>query len=62
MYVKGRLHSKVQYWREILKAPSPVINIVERGYILPFLSVPERHLRIEGLLWITVFPIVNNAE
>lgn len=42
--VKGRLHNEIKYWEEVLKATSPVISILQQGYILPFLSVPDSKL------------------
>ena len=39
--VKGRLRSRVEYWEEVVAAPSPIVSIIRQGYILPFVSVPE---------------------
>ena len=39
--VKGRLRASIAYWTLVLKAPEPVLSIINQGYILPFASVPE---------------------
>ena len=39
--VKGRLRASIAYWTSVLKAPEPVLSIINQGYILPFASVPE---------------------
>lgn len=38
--VKGRLKERLSFWREVLEAPPPVLDIIERGYVLPLLSEP----------------------
>ena len=37
--VQGRLHAKVKFWREVLQAPSPIIECIIDGYKLPLLSL-----------------------
>ena len=38
--VKGRLRTKIDYWREVLQASPAVLNIIESGYVLPLMSQP----------------------
>lgn len=44
MKVKGRLRACSEFWRKELNAPGPILSIVENGYVLPLLSVPERYI------------------
>ena len=38
--VKGNLRRKLQFWKRI-GTPKFILNVIERGYMLPFLSLPE---------------------
>ena len=38
--IKGRLKQHLDFWQYNLKASSFVLNIIEHGYILPFLNFP----------------------
>ena len=38
--VKGKLREHVHFWREELKAPESVIDVIEKGYVLPLKSLP----------------------
>ena len=38
--VQGKLHAKVKFWKEVLQAPSPIIECIIEGYKLPLLSLP----------------------
>ncbi len=44
--VKGRLKGKLSYWRDELKAPQLILDIIEHGYILPLKSEPTPFARI----------------
>ena len=39
--VKGRLRSRVEYWRGVLGASEFVCGIISEGYRLPFVYLPE---------------------
>ena len=39
--VKGRLKEHLPFWREEIKAPSSVLDIIESGYVLPLMSSPQ---------------------
>ena len=38
--VKGNLRRNLELWKRI-GAPRYILNVIERGYLLPFLSLPE---------------------
>lgn len=38
--VKGNLRRNFEFWKRI-GTPSFILNVIERGYLLPFLSFPE---------------------
>ena len=38
--VKGRLFSSLKFWKDNLKAPKFVLNIISQGYSLPLLTLP----------------------
>lgn len=38
--VKGRLKSRIKFWRDNLNAPQFVVSMIETGYRLPFLQFP----------------------
>ena len=38
--VKGNLRRKKDFWKRI-ETPSFILNVIERGYLLPFVSFPE---------------------
>ena len=38
--VKGNLRRNFDFWKRI-GTPSFVLNVIERGYLLPFVSFPE---------------------
>ena len=38
--VKGNLRRNFEFWKHI-GAPSFILNVIERGYLLPFVSFPE---------------------
>ena len=40
MDVQGRLKDRLNYWENVLKATSPVIDCIRDGYKLPLLSIP----------------------
>ena len=42
-HVKGRLKKNVKFWREELMAPENIIRVIEDGYILPLLLVPNAY-------------------
>ena len=39
--VKGRLKMHIQYWKYI-KANEFVINSIDKGYVIPFISTPQK--------------------
>ena len=39
--VQGRLQANIEFWREILQAPPPIIDCIAEGYKLPLLSFPR---------------------
>ena len=43
--VQGRLQENIDFWREVLQAPSPIIDFIAEGYKLPLLSVPLQFAR-----------------
>ena len=43
--VQGRLQANIQFWREILQAPPPIIDCIAEGYKLPLLSFPPQFAR-----------------
>ncbi|CAH3199212.1 unnamed protein product, partial [Porites evermanni] len=38
--VKGNLRRNFEFWKHI-RAPSFILNVIERGFLLPFVSFPE---------------------
>ena len=40
--VKGRLSSALKFWEKDLEAPPFVMDIIRRGYSLPFREFPTR--------------------
>ena len=40
MSVQGRLKERIQFLREVLKAPNSVLGTIESGYVLPLKSEP----------------------
>ena len=38
--VKGNLRRNCEFWKHI-GTPSFILNVIERGYFLPFVSFPE---------------------
>ena len=42
-HVKEQLKKNVKFWRGELMAPENIIRVIEDGYILPFLSVPNAY-------------------
>ena len=45
MSVQGRLKEKIQFWREVLGAPSSVLSTIESGYVLPLKSEPTPNIQ-----------------
>ena len=45
MSVQGRLKEKIQFWREVLSAPSSVLSTIESGYVLPLKSEPTPNIQ-----------------
>ena len=43
--VKGRLKENSEFWREELKAPANVLNVIENGYVLPLKSMPDAYVQ-----------------
>ena len=43
--VQGRLKSRLSFWKEVLQAPVPIIEIVSEGYKLPLLALPQAYER-----------------
>ncbi len=43
--VKGRLKGSLRYWKEVLEAPPPILDIIENGYVLPLKSEPTQFRR-----------------
>ena len=41
--VKGKLKKNIEFWKNELKAPEAVLNVIERGYVLPLKSMPDSH-------------------
>jgi len=39
--VRGTLKSNLEFWTEVLHAPSPVIDWIENGYKLPMKDMPS---------------------
>ena len=39
--MKGKLKPKLDYWSKTLKAPKYILDIINEGYFLPFVDVPE---------------------
>ena len=38
--IKGRLKSALPYWRDVIKAPHSVLSIIEKGFMLDFITKP----------------------
>ena len=38
--IKGNLRRDVEFWK-CIETPSFILNVIERGYLLPFVSFPE---------------------
>jgi hypothetical protein len=38
--VKGRLKKHISFWRDEIKAPTAIINVIDTGYVLPLKSEP----------------------
>ena len=45
IFVPGGIHEPdaVQFWRSELKANQWVLDVLECGYVIPFLKAPERY-------------------
>ncbi len=43
--VKGRLRNSLSFWRDELRAPQSVLDIIDRGYVLPLISEPTAFTR-----------------
>ena len=41
--VQGRLKKKYNFWKDVLKATQPVLELIDKGYKLPLLSVLPPH-------------------
>ena len=41
--VQGRLKLKLAFWRDVLKAPPPILDCIESGYRLPLKFIPSPH-------------------
>lgn len=54
--VQGRLKKRTLFWREVLKAPEPVLRTIESGYVLPLKSEPT------PLVQCNQQSALNNAE
>ena len=39
--VKGKLKPKINFWKNVLNAPKYILDIIQHGYFLPFLDLPE---------------------
>ena len=39
--VKGRLRGSYKFWEETLQASGPTLSIIDKGYVLPLLSIPN---------------------
>lgn len=44
-FVKGKLREHLHFWREELKAPDSILNVIESGYVLPLKSPPPPHVQ-----------------
>lgn len=43
--VKGKLARCVTFWKEVIQAPSYVLDIVQSGYVMPFCTEPPKYYR-----------------
>jgi len=39
--VKGRLKTKLPFWSNTLKANKTILDVVEKGYKIPFINLPK---------------------
>ena len=59
--VKGRLKENISFWRDVLKAPTPVLNWIEDGYKLPLITEPPAHMQANQPAAIEHREFVNEA-
>ena len=44
-WVKGRLRENLMFWQDTLKASTPVLDCIKRGYMLPLITQPPQHMQ-----------------
>ena len=56
--VKGKLADHITFWEETVKAPAYILDIIQHGYVIPFLKIPtpffsltKAQHSIIGTLW-----------
>ena len=59
--VKGRLCSRIEFWRDSLRANNTVLNWIEHGYILPLSAVPDPYKKVNHSSTLTDLEFVNGA-
>ena len=42
-WVKGRLRENIAIWQDVLKAPTPVLDWISKGYVLPLITEPPAY-------------------
>ena len=42
-WVKGRLKGNIAFWQDVLKAPTPVLDWITKGYVLPLITDPPAY-------------------
>ena len=43
--VQGRLKQDILFWKEVLRAPPPIVEYIENGYRLPLKFIPPPHFQ-----------------
>ena len=59
--IKGRLRENISFWRNVLKAPTPVLNWIEDGYKLPLITEPPAHMQANQPAAIEHQQFINEA-
>lgn len=42
--VKGKLKPNLEFWKNVLKAPQYILDVIEHGYKLPFMELPKSNI------------------
>jgi len=61
IFVKGKLKPKLNYWKETLNAPHYILDVIENGYRIPFMDLPERSISTNNVSAFKNFDFVSES-